>query len=108
MPYRKQRREERADGVEHVDWSQLVVEIDSKFYDKLHARYTGKPNQIVKFKESLALFLISPLHPRLNNHKFTHSIYRSFSFGGDHRVVYYLKDDRTAVLFDVGTHGQLY
>lgn len=109
MGYTDQRKATKLPELEDsVEWETLLVEVESKFLDTLRTRYAGKTEQIKKFKANLAIFLIQPFHPKLNNHKFKGTRFRSFSFGGDHRVVYYLKDKQTAVLHDVGQHKHLY
>lgn len=50
-----------------------------------------------------------PSNPLLEDHRLTgdKKEYRAFSITGDYRVVYKKFDD-TVVLYDVGTHNQVY
>lgn len=91
-----------------IDWDFFYIEFTEKFKDRLKSRYGRKPNQIRKFKESIALFFIDPFNKRINNHKLIAGVYRSISFGGDHRAIFYFRDKYTAVFVDVGNHAEIY
>lgn len=62
-----------------------------------------------KYFERLELFLSSPSDPVLDDHGLTGTMLgkRAFSITGDYRVVY-LMDGDIVVLYDVGTHNQVY
>jgi len=62
-----------------------------------------------KYFERFELFLINPNDPMLDDHGLTGTMIgkRSFSITGDYRVVYGLDRDNI-VLYDVGTHNQVY
>lgn len=108
MPYEKNKKEVYGEIEESIDWQNFLIEIDDNFNNKVRKYYANKPGQIKKLKQSLAIFLIDPFNARLNHHKLTRKKYRSISFGGDHRMLFYFKDKQTAVFHDVGTHGTLY
>lgn len=108
MPYRKNRKDNFPIVEGAIEWANLLVEIDSKFLEKLIKRYTSK--EIARFRKHLAIFLVSPNHPSLYNHSIGrgNTPYWSFSFGGDHRIIYRLAPGPIAVLVDIGNHAQLY
>lgn len=61
------------------------------------------------FQKRLELFLQDVKHPLLHDHKLVgeKSQYRAFSVTGDIRVVY--KDNKDfIVLYDIGSHAQVY
>lgn len=57
----------------------------------------------------LKLFFEDPTNPLLDDHRLTgdKKEYRAISVTGDYRVVYKKIDD-TIILYDVGTHNQVY
>jgi len=73
------------------------------------ARILPNKNLTRRFEENLVLFLKKPDAPILRNHKLTGKMngYRSFSVGGDFRVVYRIIGD-TLELYDIGSHNQVY
>lgn len=64
---------------------------------------------VAKFKERLNLKLKDPTNPLLKNHRLKgeKSKYLSFSISGDIRVIYQIKDE-VLLLYDIGTHNQVY
>ncbi len=61
------------------------------------------------FQRRLELFLLYSHHPLLKDHKLIgeKAAYRAFSVTGDIRVVYRQEAD-AIILYDVGTHAQVY
>ena len=62
-----------------------------------------------QFKKRLKIFQQNPHHPSLKDHRLVGSkkAYRAFSIAGDTRVVY-KKFNETILLYDIGTHNQVY
>jgi addiction module RelE/StbE family toxin len=62
------------------------------------------------FKAKLELFIADPFHPSLRTHKLHGSLagYWSFTIEYDLRVIFYFEDPETAILFDLGTHDEVY
>ena len=61
------------------------------------------------FQRRLELFLLDPYHPLLKDHKLVgaKTDYRAFSVTGDIRVVY-KRAGNAVILYDIGTHAQVY
>ncbi|MBI2326962.1 type II toxin-antitoxin system mRNA interferase toxin, RelE/StbE family [Candidatus Curtissbacteria bacterium] len=76
-----------------------------------HYRKRILPNKKLdkRLENRLELFMKDPSNPLLEDHRLTgdKKEYRAFSITGDYRVVYKKFDD-TVVLYDVGTHNQVY
>lgn len=84
-------------------------------YTKLFDKNLKKsPLEIkIAFRKKLALFLLDPYIPQLNNHALTGSYkgYRSINITGDWRALYSQRRDGdiSIILFEIlGTHAQLY
>ena len=81
-----------------------------KIFEK-HYKVRILPNKNLtrRFEENLDLFLEKPGEPILKDHKLIGKMngYRSFSVGGDFRVVYRIIGN-TLELYDIGTHNQVY
>ncbi len=77
-----------------------------KHYKK---RVLPNKNLDERLESRLKLFIKDPSDPVLEDHRLTgkKKEYRAFSVTGDYRVVYKKFDD-TIVLYDVGTHNQVY
>lgn len=77
-----------------------------KHYQK---RISRLPSIDQAFRQRLELFLLNPHHPLLKDHKLVgeKAEYRSFWVTGDIRVVYRREVDMI-VLYDIGTHAQVY
>lgn len=62
-----------------------------------------------RFYERLSLFIKNPYHPSLKRHqlKGKRRHYWSFSVTGDIRVIYQIERKRF-LLYDIGTHAQVY
>ncbi len=63
-----------------------------------------------KAVERIELFRKDPFNIVLNNHALQgkHENKRSFNVTGDYRILFYYFNKNTVVLFDVGTHTELY
>ena len=61
------------------------------------------------YAERINLFIKSPKHPLLKDHKLKgkKNELRAFSITGDIRVVYFIEDN-TIHFIDIGTHNQVY
>lgn len=77
-----------------------------KHYQK---RISPHPKLDRQFETRLRLFLKDPYTPLLADHGLTGSLkgLRSFSVSGDIRVIYLIKKG-DLILFDIGTHNQVY
>lgn len=65
------------------------------------------------FKQKIAIFLIDPFNPQLNNHplKREYQGYRSIDITNDYRAIYQEKvehDEQIAYFIALGTHEELY
>lgn len=80
-----------------------------KFKKHFKKRIKPTPSLQKRFKERLALFLISREDPILQDHplKGKKQSLRSFSITGDIRAVYFI-DKGDLHLVDIGTHNQVY
>ena len=72
-------------------------------------RILPNKNLIKRFEKRLELFLEKPNEPILKDHKLIGKMsgHRSFSIGGDFRVVYRVRGN-VLQLFDIGSHNQVY
>ena len=63
-----------------------------------------------KFRSKLELFTDNPFNPSLRTHKLKGRLngYWSFSIEYDLRVIFYFEDEETVVLFDIGSHDDVY
>lgn len=81
------------------------------FHKHFQKAYQKLPKELqTKVDEKLGLFLSSPYHPDLNNHKL-HGVYehhRSIDITGDYRAVFILLAHDVVFFKIVGTHHQLY
>lgn len=77
-----------------------------KHYQK---RILPHPKLDRQFQSRLILFLSNPHHQSLADHALIGSLksLRSFSITGDIRVIYQIHQDQL-ILFDIGTHNQVY
>jgi len=77
----------------------------SKHYKK---RIANNPSLNARFTERLILFESNPQNPLLRNHRLVGKKENYwFSITGDIRVVYRLENNRV-LLYDIGTHNQVY
>lgn len=62
-----------------------------------------------KFQSRLKIFMNDPTNPILKNHRLTGDLkgYWSFSVTGDVRIIYRVENDEL-LLYDIGTHNQVY
>lgn len=79
------------------------------FNKHFKVRISSNKNLLGKFEERLELFLEKPNESILKDHKLIGKLngYRSFSVGGDFRVVYRIRGN-ILELYDVGSHNQVY
>lgn len=75
------------------------------FKKRIHPNHTIEQ----KFEERLNLLLKDPQNPLLKDHLLIGRLreFRAFSITGDIRVVYRIIDN-TVVLYDIGSHNQVY
>ncbi len=87
----------------------MVIRRSSQFKKHYKERIAPNQNLVKDFAESLELFIESPTSSILQDHVLTGSMYgyRAFSITSDIRVVY-LPVKEGIVLYDVGTHEQVY
>lgn len=80
-----------------------------QFKKNYKKRFLHKPKQKEKIKTRIDLFLKYRNNPLLNDHALvgTRSKERSFSIGGDIRIIYCELEDKY-VFIDIGTHNQVY
>lgn len=80
-----------------------------KFKRSYKVRIARNRNLVKEFAESLDLFISNPTSPVLDDHPLTGSMYgyRAFSITSDIRVVYFPTQEGI-ILYDIGTHDQVY
>jgi addiction module RelE/StbE family toxin len=85
------------------------IEYTKQFQKRLRQRYSHQPKVIERFKRHLELFSAGVRGEPLNDHPLTGKLrgLRSFSVGGDVRVVYQETDERY-IFLDIGSHNQVY
>ncbi len=87
----------------------MTIELHPNFKKSFKKRLAGNPKLVQKFAERLELFKQDPKSALLKNHglRGTKVGLRSFAITGDIRVVYE-QTDSGIVLYDIGTHNQVY
>ncbi|MHB8443360.1 MAG: type II toxin-antitoxin system RelE/ParE family toxin [Patescibacteria group bacterium] len=87
----------------------MKIKYHKNFLKNYKKRISPNPKLVDKFQKRLGIFLDNFNNPVLKNHKLTGklSIYNSFSVTGDIRVIYKIEED-SILLFDIGTHNQVY
>lgn len=87
----------------------MKIDYHKDFLKNFQKRIASNPQLDARFQQRLRLFLTDPQNPVLKNHKLVgkKSTYWSFSITGDIRVIYQQKDDHL-LLFDIGSHNQVY
>lgn len=87
----------------------MRIEYHKNFVKNYKKRVANNPSLNAKFAARIRLFQSNPQSPVLRNHKLVgkKENYWSFSITGDIRVVYRLESDRV-MLYDIGTHNQVY
>ena len=85
------------------------IEYSRLFKKHFKVRILHNPKLSSKYFERLDLFLNNPSDPILDDHRLTGTMIgkRAFSITGDYRVVYRI-DGEDIILYDVGTHNQVY
>ncbi|MEQ1644973.1 MAG: type II toxin-antitoxin system mRNA interferase toxin, RelE/StbE family [Pyrinomonadaceae bacterium] len=63
-----------------------------------------------RFHRALEIFAVDPFDSKLRTHKLKGKLneYWSFSVEYDLRVVFFFEKDGSAVLFDIGSHDEVY
>ncbi len=84
-------------------------EYTKQFQRRLKQRNSHQPNVIERLRRHLELFSQGVRKEPINDHQLTGRLkgLRSFSVGGDVRVVYQEADDHY-LLLDIGSHNQVY
>jgi len=87
----------------------MRIRYHKNFLKNYKKRIVSNEKLDLKFKSQMGKFLEDPSHITLKSHKLTGkmSTYWSFSVTGDIRVIYRKVAD-VIVLFDIGTHNQVY
>ena len=85
------------------------IEYSRLFKKHFKLRILNNQKLSTKYFERFELFLSNPSDPVLDDHGLTGTMLgkRAFSITGDYRVVYRI-DEEYIVLYDVGTHNQVY
>jgi len=85
------------------------IEHSRLFKKHFKVRILNNPKLSAKYFERFELFLCNPDDPVLDDHGLTGTMIdkRAFSIAGDYRVVYRM-DGEDIILYDVGTHNQVY
>ena len=87
----------------------MKIEHSNRFTKNYRQRLLSNIKLKKQFQSRLALFIKNPHHPLLRDHALTGDLvgFRSFSITGDFRLIYQVKKT-TLILYDIGTHNQLY
>jgi addiction module RelE/StbE family toxin len=85
------------------------IEYTKQFQKHLKQRYANQPKVVMRFQQNLELFSQGVRAEPINDHPLTGQLkgLRSFSVGGDVRVVYQETEDYY-LLLDIGSHSQVY
>lgn len=88
----------------------MKIEFHPDFRKAYKKRIENNKKLIKKVNERIELFKKDRQDPQLKDHQLTGSkrYYRSFSITGDIRIVYFEKDQDTAIFYDIGSHNQVY
>ena len=87
----------------------MKIKYVRQFIKHFYQRIQPFPNLNRQFDERIKLFLSSPNHPFLKNHKLKgeKKDRRAFSITGDIRVVYFIEGG-IIYFVDIGSHNQVY
>lgn len=87
----------------------MMIVRHQRFKKNFKVRIARQPKLDRLFESRLKLFLLDRSRPLLKDHKLvgTKKGYRAFSLGGDIRVVYRI-EGQTMLLYDIGSHNQVY
>ena len=87
----------------------MEIKFRKEFVKNYRKRILPYKKLDLAFENRLELFKDSPNSPLLRDHKLTGEMkeYRAFWITGDVRVVYKMEKDRI-ILFDIGSHNQVY
>ena len=87
----------------------MEIEYHKNFIKNYRKRILHNKKLDRQFERRLKLFIMDPVNPILKNHKLIGGKieYRAFSVSGDIRVIYKKLNGRI-LLYDVGTHSQVY
>lgn len=85
------------------------VRYGRKFLKHFEKRIAQDLTRSKKFEERLQLFVSNPADPAVRDHALTGKLkgFRSFAVTGDIRVIYKVMKDGV-LLYDIGTHSQVY
>ncbi len=87
----------------------MRVSQDPRFKKSFKSRVSSDRRLVEEYREALQLFLEDPKNPVLRDHALAGSMYgyRSFEVANDLLVVYLIVKEGI-VLYDIGTHAQVY
>ncbi len=88
----------------------MIIERHPNF-KKNYKKRIGRDRQLVaKTKKRIQMVSSNPRHPLLRDHALTGSRqgFRSFSVTGDIRIIYRELSSDHIILFDIGSHNQVY
>lgn len=87
----------------------MKIHYHKNFLKNYRQRIIPHPNLDKKFKQKFTIFSHDPTNPILKNHHLIgdKSEYSAFSITGDIRVVY-KKVGEDILLYDIGSHNQVY
>ncbi len=87
----------------------MKLEYSKGFVKNYKKRILQKSSLVKKFGERIELFKVDPKNKQLKDHALTGSMigFRAFSITGDVRVIYQIIDN-TILLYDIGSHNQVY
>lgn len=87
----------------------VEIEYDRKFKKNFRKRIAPSRNLRNRFEQRLKLFIKNPSHPLLKDHRLKDKMkeFRAFWITGNIGIVY-KEFNETVLLYDVGTHNQVY
>jgi addiction module RelE/StbE family toxin len=88
----------------------MIIEKHPHFKKAYKKRIFYDKKLVHRVEMRLGLFQNNPHHPLLRDHplKGARYGYRAFWVTADIRILYYPVDDKIIVLYDVGSHNQVY
>jgi len=88
----------------------MKIRYSREFEKNYRKRVVGNSSLMRRYKERLARFVVNPRDPLLRDHKLVGRLseYRAFWITGNVRVVYKRLVEDEILIYDIGTHNQVY
>lgn len=88
----------------------MIIQLHPQFKNAYKNRIASFPKLVSKTEERIQLFKENPRNPILRDHGLTGKLckLRSFSVGGDIRIIYQPISKDSVLFLDIGSHNQVY